>query len=158
MASPRNLEIRNATAADLPSIVRMLADDELGQASERHSEPLAESYQRAFTEISESDTNELLVASIEDEVVGVLQITYIPYLTFLGGKRALIEGIRVDSARRSQGIGRLMVQTAMNKARDRGCHMIQLTTNKSRPDAIRFYESLGFESTHEGLKCTLEEQ
>ena len=84
-----------------------------------------------------------------------MQLTFIPYLTYQGSKRALIEGVRVDSEHRSQGIGRLMISDAISRAREKGCHLVQLTTDKSRPEAKRFYESLGFVASHEGLKLSL---
>jgi GNAT superfamily N-acetyltransferase len=88
-------------------------------------------------------------------VVGVLQLTCIPSLTYQGGWRALIEGVRVDSGERSQGLGKTLFEWAIARARERGCHMVQLTTDKARPDAKRFYESLGFVASHEGLKLHL---
>ncbi len=155
MSSPPTIAIREAIQADLPCIVRMLADDKLGRTRESFDEPLPTSYGSAFDEISESGANELLVAVSENRAVGVLQLTFIPYLTFRGGRRALIEGFRVDSGHRSQGIGRLMISEAICRAKEEGCHLIQLTTDKSRPDAKKFNESLGFVVTHEGLKLSL---
>ena len=87
--------------------------------------------------------------------VGVMQLTFIPYLTYQGGWRALIEGVRVASEFRSKGIGREMIQWAIGRARERGCHVLQLTTDKERVDALRFYESLGFAASHEGMKLHL---
>lgn len=156
MSSPQDLEIRKAIHADLPSIVRMLADDKLGQTRESDADPIPRSYENAFEEILQSDANELLVAIAEKEVVGVFQLTFIPYLTFRGGRRAQIEGVRVDTKHRSQGIGRHMIEEAISRATEKGCHLIQLTTSKSRPEARKFYESLGFESTHEGFKQSLD--
>ena len=155
MSSPPTIVIREAIQTDLPCIVRMLADDELGRSRESLDDPLPDSYGIAFDEISKSDDNELLVAVSENRVVGVSQITFIRCLTFKGGKRALIEGVRVDEGCRSQGIGRLMITEAISRAREEGCHLIQLTTNRSRPEAKAFYESLGFEATHEGFKLSL---
>ena len=155
MSSPSTILIREATRADLPCIVRMLADDKLGQTRESFEDPLPTSYRDAFDEISESDANELLVAVFENRVVAVSQLTFIPYLTFRGGKRALIEGVRVDAEHRSKGIGRLMISEAIRRAKEEGCRMIQLTTDKSRPEARKFYESLGFVASHEGLKLKL---
>jgi GNAT superfamily N-acetyltransferase len=86
----------------------------------------------------------------------VLQITFIPYLTYEGGWRALIEGVRVDGAARSAGVGRAMVEHAIGRARERGCRLVQLTTDKARPDALRFYEALGFVASHEGMKLHLD--
>ena len=94
---------------------------------------------------------------VEDDgrVIGVLQLTFIPYLTYRGGWRALIEGVRVDRRHRSAGIGRRLFEWAIARSRERGCHLVQLTSDKQRPDAIRFYESLGFAASHEGMKLHL---
>ena len=146
---------RRARADDVPDIVRLLADDPLGATRERYESPLPESYARAFRAIEQDANNELVVACRGEGVVGVLQLTYIPSLTYQGGWRALIEGVRVDSGERSQGLGKTLFEWAIARARERGCHMVQLTTDKARPDAKRFYESLGFVASHEGLKLHL---
>ena len=146
---------RQARADDVPDIVRLLADDPLGATRERYESPLPESYARAFRAIEQDANNELVVACRGERVVGVLQLTYIPSLTYQGGWRALIEGVRVDSGERSQGLGKTLFEWAIARARERGCHMVQLTTDKARPDAKRFYESLGFVASHEGLKLHL---
>jgi len=146
---------RRARAADVPDIVRLLADDPLGATRERYESPLPESYARAFRAIEQDANNELVVACRGERVVGVLQLTYIPSLTYQGGWRALIEGVRVDSGERSQGLGKTLFEWAIARARERACHMVQLTTDKARPDAKRFYESLGFVASHEGLKLHL---
>jgi GNAT superfamily N-acetyltransferase len=91
-------------------------------------------------------------------VVGVLQLTFIPYLTYQGGWRALIEGVRIAPDLRSRGLGRILFEWAIERARVRGCHMVQLTSDKSRPDAIRFYQGLGFAASHEGMKLFLSSQ
>lgn len=148
-----SITFRQASRDDLPAIVRMLADDPLGAAREVCSLPLPDSYCAAFDAIARDPNNELVVAVAANEiVVGVLQITYIPYLTYRGGWRALIEGVRVAAGFRSSGIGRQMFDWAIRRAKDRGCHMVQLTSDKARPDAIRFYEDLGFVASHEGMK------
>lgn len=146
---------RNANRDDLEAIVRLLADDPLGSRREEYSVPLLPGYVQAFEAISSDPNNELIVAELAGAVAGVLQVTYIPYLTYKGGRRALIEGVRVSASLRSAGIGRRLVQWAVDRARQRGCHMVQLTSDKTRPDAIRFYEALGFIASHEGLKLHL---
>jgi len=151
MADP-GLSFRRATAVDVPDIVRMLADDRLGSARERFETPLPETYGRAFRAIDTDANNELVVALLGDRLVGVLQLTFIPYLTYQGGWRALVEGVRVDSRVRSHGVGKALMEWAIERARQRGCVMIQLTTDKSRSEAKRFYESLGFVASHEGMK------
>lgn len=149
------LSFRLATRRDLDDIVRMLADDALGAKRETYASPLPEAYRRAFETIDNDPNNELVVATLGGRVVGVLQVTFIPYITYRGGWRALIEGVRVDSSVRSGGVGKRMFEWAIERARQKGCHMVQLTSDKSRPDAIRFYENLGFVATHEGLKLHL---
>jgi GNAT superfamily N-acetyltransferase len=149
------LAFRRARAEDVPDIVRMLADDPLGATRERHENPLPESYARAFRAIDADPNNELVVACRGERVVGVLQLTYLPSLTYQGGWRALIEGVRVDSGERSQGLGKALFEWAITRARARGYHLMQLTTDKARPDARRFYEALGFVASHEGMKLRL---
>ena len=146
---------RPAVRADLPDIVRLLADDPLGATREAYASPLPDSYYAAFQAIEDDRNNELIVVAFEDRIVGVLQITYIPYITYRGGWRALIEGVRVHSSMRSSGMGRRLFSWVIERAARRGCHLLQLTSDKARPDAIRFYESLGFVASHEGLKLHL---
>ena len=147
--------MRRARLDDVPAIVRLLADDPLGATRERNQTPLPDSYRRAFEAIDRDANQELVVACSGDRVIGVLQLTFMPSLTYQGGWRAQIEGVRVDAGIRSQGLGRTLFEWAIRRARERGCHMVQLTTDKRRPDARRFYESLGFVASHEGMKLTL---
>jgi len=146
------LTFRQATTEDVIVIVKMLADDPLGAKRENFQDPLPPSYIDAFQTIDADPHNELVVAELENEVVGVLQLTFIPYLTYQGGWRALIEGVRVSSGHRGKGFGHKLFEWAIDRAKERGCHLIQLTSDKARPDAIRFYENLGFKATHEGMK------
>jgi ribosomal protein S18 acetylase RimI-like enzyme len=149
------LTFRRAVRTDLERIVQLLADDPLGSKREAFSVPLASSYVRAFEAIVEDANNELIVAEQAGAVVGVLQITYIPYLTHQGAWRALIEGVRVAAEVRSSGVGKRLFVWAIERARERKCNLVQLTSDKSRPDAIRFYQSLGFIASHEGMKLQL---
>jgi GNAT superfamily N-acetyltransferase len=146
---------RRAVLADLPDIVRMLADDSLGATRESFELPLPESYYTAFEAIERDANNEIVVADKGGKVVGTLQLTFIPYLTYQGSWRALIEGVRVDASMRGAGLGHRLIAHAIERARERGCKMVQLTSNKSRGDAVRFYQSLGFVASHEGLKLSL---
>jgi GNAT superfamily N-acetyltransferase len=150
------LTFRRAHRSDLPEIVRMLADDPLGSRRERYENPLPASYGAAFDAIAADPNNELVVACLGDRVIGVLQLTFIPYVSYQGSWRALIEGVRVDSNVRSRGVGRAMFEWAIARARERRCVMLQLTTDKSRGDAKRFYEGLGFVASHEGMKLRLD--
>jgi ribosomal protein S18 acetylase RimI-like enzyme len=150
------LSFRKARAEDVPAIVRMRADDPLGAAREKIGDPLPDTYSKAFASIEADPNNELVVAKLDTEILGVFQITYIPNLTYQGSWRALIEGVRISSKARAKGIGRAMVESAIARARERGCSLVQLTTDKSRPDAKRFYESLGFVASHEGMKLNID--
>jgi ribosomal protein S18 acetylase RimI-like enzyme len=147
--------IRRATAADLPAIVRMLADDPLGRTRERYADPLSAAYVEAFRRIEAQADNEVLVAEVAGEVVGCLQLTLIPGLARLGMLRAQIEGVRVDGRRRGEGIGERLFQHAIERARAAGCGLVQLTTDAARPEAHRFYERLGFVASHVGMKLAL---
>ena len=149
---PPTVQFRAATSDDLDAIIAMLADDPLGSQREQYVHPLPASYQRAFEAIESDPNNVLIVACLDDEVIGVLQITLIPYLTYQGGWRALIEGVRIHRDYRSIGLGRQMMAWAIDYAQSNGCHMVQLTTDKSRSQAKAFYETLGFTASHEGMK------
>lgn len=149
---------RRATRDDLTAIVALLADDPLGSQRERFVTPLPESYAAAFAAIDRDPNNELVVVDVEQrKVIGVLQLTFIPYVTYQGGWRALVEGVRIAAEFRSERVGERLFQWAIQRARERGCHVIQLTSDKARRDAIRFYERLGFVSSHEGLKLHLQD-
>jgi len=150
-----NIHIRNAKQEDVPNIVQLLADDPLGAQRERYEKPLPESYYEAFKEINADKNNYLMVAEFENHIIGTLQLTIIPYLTYQGGKRALVEAVRIDKTYRGKGIGKIMLEWAINKAREINCHVVQLTTDKKRPDALEFYKMLGFSASHEGLKLHL---
>jgi GNAT superfamily N-acetyltransferase len=144
---------REATRADLPAIVALLADDVLGRA--RDHAVVDEVYERAFAEIDADPRNQLIVAEDDREVVACMQITYIPGLGRHGARRSLIEAVRVRSDRRGRGVGREMITWAIGQARTHNCALVQLTTDKSRADAHRFYSRLGFVASHEGMKLTL---
>ncbi len=146
------IEIRRATADDVPAIVAMLADDPLGAARENPGDPV---YAEAFKEIDADPRQYLAVADAGGEVVGTLQLTFIPGLSRLGATRALIEAVRVRADQRGGGLGGRMIQWAVDTARERGAAMVQLTTDASRKDAHRFYERLGFVASHVGMKLPL---
>jgi GNAT superfamily N-acetyltransferase len=150
-----NLKFREATREDLPEIVRMLADDFLGATRERDENPLPESYVKAFEEIEADKNNELIIAEIDGEIVGTLQITFTPSISFQGGKRATVESVRVDEKYRGRGIGKQLMFWAIERARRENCFAVQLTTNANRIDAHRFYENLGFKGSHLGMKLYL---
>ncbi len=151
----RDILFRLAMHADLPSIVRMLADDDLGSQRERYENPLPESYYSAFEKINNDSNHELIVAELDGEVIGTLHLVFLPSISFQGRLRAQIESVRVDKRFQSQGIGSEMMKWTMKRAKQRGAHVVQLTTHKSRVDAHRFYERLGFKGTHLGMKSRL---
>lgn len=150
-----DLIFRDAREEDLPSIVRLLADDDLGRTRERYQDPLPESYHAAFRAIEADPNNRLVVVEREGEVVGCLQLTFLPSISFQGGWRLQVEGVRIDRRLRGQGVGERVFGWAVEQGRARRCRMVQLTTNKARPDAIRFYERLGFVHSHAGMKLDL---
>lgn len=149
------LTFRRAARADVPDIVRLLADDDLGQQRERYEIPLPQVYYTAFEEIDQDIHNQLVIAEQNGAIIGTLQLTFLPSLSFQGGKRAQIESVRVDGRFRGQGIGQKLFQWAIEQARQAGCHTVQLTTNASRADAHRFYQRLGFVPSHVGMKLHL---
>ncbi|MCB0372579.1 MAG: GNAT family N-acetyltransferase [Muricauda sp.] len=147
------MKFRKATTKDVPVLVEMIADDALGSTRENFTVPLPKTYYDAFERIDSDQNQELIVVENEaNQIIAVFQMTFIPYLTYQGGIRAQIEGVRVHKVHRGLGIGKTVFEWAINRAKERNAHLLQLTTDKQRPDAIRFYESLGFKSTHEGMK------
>jgi ribosomal protein S18 acetylase RimI-like enzyme len=154
-SSDAAVRIRAATRADLPAIVALLADDQLGAAREEASDPLPASYMKAFDAMEAQPGNELYVATIDHQVVGCLQLIVVPGLSYRGATHAQIEGVRVSSAYRNRGIGEQIVRMSIDRARALGCSMMQLSTNLSRRDAHRFYERLGFKATHAGMKLSI---
>ena len=147
------MKFRKASIKDVPNIVQMIADDALGSTREKYTIPLPQTYYDAYERIDSDQNQELtVVVNEKDEVIGVFQMTFIPYLTYQGGVRAQIEGVRVHTSYRNQGVGKTIFQWAIQRAKERNAHLLQLTTDKKRPDAIRFYESLGFKASHEGMK------
>ncbi|MBO4163945.1 GNAT family N-acetyltransferase [Micromonospora antibiotica] len=145
--------LREAVRDDLPAILALLADDVLGRAREHTG--VDEAYERAFAAITADPRNQQLVAERAGEVVGCFQLTYIPGLGRHGAERALVEAVRVRSDLRGHGVGQAMMTWAIDEARRRGCGLVQLTTDKSRTDAHRFYQRLGFVASHEGMKLPL---
>lgn len=148
----QTIEFRTANAGDLADIVDLLADDELGSSRETPGLPLDQRYLDALAAI-EADTNQqLVVALVGAQIVGTLQLSFIPGIARRGSWRGLIEAVRIAAPYRSAGIGQQMFAWAIERCRERGCSLVQLTTDKTRADAHRFYEKLGFTNTHEGYK------
>ncbi|MBW4721366.1 GNAT family N-acetyltransferase [Saccharothrix obliqua] len=147
------MDIRRATEADLPAILALLADDQLG-ATRESPDDLAP-YRAAFAAIDADASELLVVAERGGEVVGTLQVSFLPGLSRKGSLRAQVEGVRVARGVRGEGLGETMMRWVLDEARSRGCTLVQLTTDKRRTDAHRFYEKLGFTATHEGYKLPL---
>jgi ribosomal protein S18 acetylase RimI-like enzyme len=147
--------IRKARPADLPAIVAMLADDALGQTREEAGPPLNPAYAEAFAAIDRDPNQFMAVLEEAGEVIGYLQLSFIPGLSLKGMLRGQIESVRIAASRRGQGFGHTMLQWAIEECRRRGCGLVQLAMNKSREDTLRFYKSLGFVASHEGFKLTL---
>jgi GNAT superfamily N-acetyltransferase len=146
---------RSALLSDIPAIVALLADDQLGSRREIVGTSLDPGYVEAFRAI-EADANQRLVVAVEnDEVVGTLQITFIPGIARAGAWRGQIEAVRVAAHRRDSGLGKSMMEWAIEQCRSRNCALVQLTTDKSRVNAHRFYDKLGFVASHEGYKLYL---
>lgn len=145
--------LRKATRADIPAVVAMLADDALG--STRESPDDLSPYYAAFEKIAPDPNNLILIAEEDGVIVGTLQLNLLHGLARKGAKRAQIEAVRVASAHRGHGFGEKIFRAAIEMARKEGCVLVQLTSDKIRKDAHRFYEKLGFKASHEGMKLDL---
>jgi len=146
---------RAATARDLPEILALLVDDDLGKLREDLGTPIHPRYLEAFAALARDPNQLLAVADEGGEVIGCLQLTFIPGLSRLGMWRGQIEAVRVAATQRGSGVGKAMLLWAIEQCRARGCGLVQLTTDKRRSDAHRFYAGLGFEASHEGMKLAL---
>ncbi|HEX5598598.1 MAG TPA: GNAT family N-acetyltransferase [Micromonosporaceae bacterium] len=146
---------RPARRDEVPAIVAMLADDGLGKGREAVGEEIDAAYWRAFELMADDPNNMQIVVEAGGEIVGTMQLTFIASLSRRGGLRAQIEAVRVRSDQRGTGLGQRMFTWAIDQARERGCNLVQLTTDKRRSDAQRFYERLGFVASHEGMKLDL---
>ena len=150
-----NLIYRHATENDIPVLIKMLSDDSLGKLREDASVPVNPCYLAAMQHIQNDPNNELTIVESDGAIVGMLQLTFIPYLTYKGSWRCLIEGVRIKEGYRGKGLGTLVFQWAIERAKEKKCHLVQLTSDKQRSDAIRFYENLGFKASHEGFKLKI---
>jgi ribosomal protein S18 acetylase RimI-like enzyme len=150
-----HIVFRTALLADVPAIVALLADDELGSTREIIGTPLDQRYVDAFKAIEADANQRLAVVADGDEIIGTLQLSFIPGIARMGSWRGQIEAVRIAAHRRDSGLGQKMFEWAISECRSRGCSLVQLTTDKSRTDAHRFYEKLGFKASHEGYKLAL---
>lgn len=149
------IEFRRAELTDLPVIVALLADDPLGAQRESPGLPLDERYEQAFMAIDTDPNHLLAVVTDRGHVIGTLQLTFLPGLARIGAWRGQIEAVRIAADRRSTGLGERLLEWGIAQCRQRGCSLVQLTTDKDRPDAHRFYERLGFRASHLGYKLAL---
>jgi N-acetylglutamate synthase-like GNAT family acetyltransferase len=149
------LKVRKATIDDLPKIIKLLLEDDLGKTRESDDIEINQRYLKAFHKI-ECDVNQYLMI-IEDsvEIIATSHLTIMPSLTFMGSTRMQIEAVRVIEKYRGQKIGSFMFEQAFLYAKNNDVDIIQLTTNKKRPKAKNFYEKLGFKTSHEGMKLHL---
>ncbi len=145
---------RAASADDLPAMIAMLSDDPLGQSREDASDPPNPAYLSAFQAIAD-DANQLLAVADDGGVAGCMQISFIPGLSRLGMWRGQIESVRIAAPHRGEGLGREFFGWTIEQCRERGCGLVQLTTDNTRADALRFYQSLGFADSHRGMKLSL---
>jgi GNAT superfamily N-acetyltransferase len=156
MTTPVDLIFRDAMAADLPQIVKLLSKDPLGKKREHFEDPLPQSYWDAFAAITADPRSKLVVVEKDRHVVGALQLTFMPGLTFQGAERLLIEAANIVGDKREEGIREAMISHAIDAAKARGCRFVTITSHKSRRDAHAFYENFGFEKTHHGFRYEIE--
>lgn len=150
------MHIRRARRSDLLDIVRLLRDDSLAVTRETLEEEAPENYFRAFEDIDRDPQQFLAVGETDNHrIISTLQLTYIPNLTHQGALRAHIEAVRVQKELRGQGIGHSMITWAIEQAKERGCRLVQLTSDRQRPQAHRFYKKLGFSASHIGFKLKI---
>ena len=148
--------LRQAEVGDIPAIVDLLSADQLGVTRDGvHTAQDLAAYQRAFRAIDADPAHLLVVAQAGQQLVATMQLSFIPGLARRGALRAQIEAVRVHESCRGRGLGAAMMGWAVGEARRRGCVLVQLTTDKSRLDAHRFYRQLGFVASHEGMKLRL---
>lgn len=150
-----DIQFRAATRADLPAILSLLIDDTLGAQREHLDDATHARYESAFDQIQARSGDQILLGVQGDEVVAMMQLTFIPGLSHQGAMRAQIESVRVKGTTRGQGIGKLLFQHAIALSKEAGCAVVQLTTDRRREDAARFYEGLGFKPTHLGMKLVI---
>jgi GNAT superfamily N-acetyltransferase len=156
MTQRQAVTLRDARRDEVPLIVAMLADDALGSTRDQVVDPLPAAYYSAFDAIAASRDNRLLIADLDGEVVGSLQITFIPSLSKVGATKMLVEQVRVVGPRRGTGIGREIMAAVVALARTRRCKSVELASHRTRTDAHRFYARLGFVASHVGMKLALD--
>lgn len=154
--APEGIAIRAATRADLRAVVALFVDDETGGHGDSLDPSVWPVYEAAWDRVAASPNDTVFVAELDGTIVGTYQLTYVPTIVHRGRLRAMIESVHVLSRLRGQGVGQAMMIHAVETARAAGAGIVQLTSNKRRLDAHRFYERLGFEKSHEGFKLTFD--
>ena len=147
--------IRTATRADLPAVIGLLVDDALGATRDSLTATLDPGYEEAFAAIAQDPNQQIAVMELEGRIIGCMQLSFLPGLSFKGMWRGQIESVRIAGDLRGRGLGHRFFEWAIAACRKRGCGVVQLTTNAVRADAQRFYVSLGFQHTHAGMKLKL---
>jgi GNAT superfamily N-acetyltransferase len=150
-----DITFRDARKDDLQTLVALLADDDIAEGREQAKSDLLPAYSAAFDDMAKSPDNRILVAERDGDIIGSLQIVYVPGLSRQGAKRAIVESVRVSSKARGQNIGTLLMKEAIAQAKAAGCKLVQLTSDKRRTRAHLFYRRLGFIQSHEGFKLDL---
>ena len=153
---PVDINLRPARISDLESIIHLLAEDSLASSRESSNSSRSQAYKFAFEDIEKDPNNEIILAILQNEIVGVLQLTLIPNLTYQGGRRAQIEGVRVAKQFRNMGIGKRLIKWAIMRAKQEKCRLLQLTTDKSRAATISFYKANAFQASHIGFKLKID--
>jgi GNAT superfamily N-acetyltransferase len=149
----RTLVLRDASVEDVPALVALIADDQLGATRDGiESEQDLTAYRQAFEAMDTDPAHLLVVLTDADSVVGTAQLSFLPGLARRGAWRAQIEAVRVAAGHRGRGLGAAMIRWAIEESARRGCALVQLTSDRSRADAHRFYERLGFVRSHDGFK------
>lgn len=146
------MEYRKARLDDLPVIIQLYGDDNIGSTREILAEPIDDIYIRAFEDIAKDRNNHVYVIEDQGKVIGTLQYTIIAHLNRTAAKRAQIESVHIHRDYRNKGIGKKFMQFAIDLAKSDGCKIVQLTSDKTRQDAQRFYRDLGFTDSHVGMK------
>lgn len=152
---PLNLAYRAARPEDLPYLVELIVEDSVISTNDDPADAMAADYRAALAAIDADPNEEMIIAELDGRRVGCFQLSYLPGIMRRGMWRGQIEMVHVQGGRQGQGIGTQMMRWAVERCRERGCGMVQLTSNKKRPDAHRFYERLGFLKSHEGFKLYL---
>ncbi len=152
-----SINFNTAKISDLADIIKLIFDDKTAKKREKLTDPILPCYIAAFNQITNDPNAHLITVKQNDNIIGIAQLNFIANLTYQGGVRAQIEGVRVHKDCRSQGIGKQLFEYLIEMAKQRDCHLVQLTTDKSRPDAYRFYEQFGFVNSHDGFRLHIQE-